>query len=35
MPFGHVDYLCTFPLGVRATLDATKGDLIIEQSAVK
>ncbi len=35
MPFGHVDYLCTLPLGVRATLNATKGDLIIEQSAVK
>lgn len=35
MPFGHVDYLCTLPLGIRATLDATKGDLTIEESAVK
>lgn len=35
MPFGHLEYLCTLPLGVRAMLDATKGDLIIEQSAVK
>ncbi len=34
-PFGHVDYTATLPLGIKATLNATKGDLIIEESAVR
>jgi muramoyltetrapeptide carboxypeptidase len=35
LPFGHVCDNATLPLGVRATLDARAGDLIIEAAAVK
>jgi len=35
LPFGHVPMNATLPVGVRATLDAIKGDLVIEESAVK
>jgi len=35
LPFGHVDLNATIPLGVRARLDAKRGDLIILESAVK
>jgi muramoyltetrapeptide carboxypeptidase len=35
LPFGHVPMNATLPIGVRATLDGTKGDLVIEESAVK
>ncbi len=35
LPFGHVPLNATLPVGVRATLDGNKGDLIIEESAVK
>ena len=33
LPFGHVPHNATIPLGVRATLDAGVGDLVIEESA--
>ena len=35
LPFGHVDLNATIPVGIRARLDANKGDLIITESAVK
>jgi muramoyltetrapeptide carboxypeptidase len=35
LPFGHVPVNATLPVGVRATLDGIKGDLLIEESAVK
>ena len=35
LPFGHVRDNATLPVGVRATLDARKGDLVIEAAAVK
>ncbi|MFM2082979.1 MAG: LD-carboxypeptidase C-terminal domain, partial [Verrucomicrobiota bacterium] len=34
LPFGHVRDNATLPLGVRATLDARQGDLVIEAAAV-
>ncbi len=34
-PFGHIKPKLTLPLGVQATLDGEKGDLIIEESAVE
>jgi len=34
LPFGHVRFNATLPIGVRATLDATNGDLLITESAV-
>jgi muramoyltetrapeptide carboxypeptidase len=34
LPFGHVPTNATLPVGIRATLDARRGDLIIEQAAV-
>jgi len=35
LPFGHVDLNATIPVGVRARLDAKRGDLIITESAVR
>ena len=35
LPFGHVPYNVTLPVGGRVTLDANKGDLIITSAAVK
>ncbi len=35
LPFGHVPYNATLPVGGRATLDAVKGDLILTSPAVK
>ena len=35
LPFGHVPYNATLPVGGRATLDALKGDLILTNPAVK
>jgi len=35
LPFGHIPLNATLPVGVRATLDAVKGDLTIDESAVK
>ena len=34
LPFGHVSLNATLPVGVKAELDATKGDLIILEPAV-
>jgi muramoyltetrapeptide carboxypeptidase len=34
LPFGHIIRTATLPVGVRATLDADRGDLIIEEPAV-
>jgi muramoyltetrapeptide carboxypeptidase len=34
LPFGHVPFNATLPIGIRATLDANKCDLIITESAV-
>jgi muramoyltetrapeptide carboxypeptidase len=35
LPFGHMPMNATLPVGVRATLDGNKGDLVIEESGVK
>ena len=35
LPFGHQPLNATLPLGVRARLDANRGDLIITEAAVK
>ena len=35
LPFGHVHHNATLPIGVRATLDAERGDLAINEAAVK
>jgi muramoyltetrapeptide carboxypeptidase len=35
LPFGHVRQNATLPLGVGATLDAVKGDLVVTEAAVK
>jgi muramoyltetrapeptide carboxypeptidase len=35
LPFGHSSLNATLPVGVRATLDAVKGDLLIAEPAVK
>jgi muramoyltetrapeptide carboxypeptidase len=35
LPFGHIPMNATLPIGVRATLDANKGDLIIDEPGVK
>jgi len=35
LPFGHIPLNATLPIGVRATLDAVKGDLVIAEAAVK
>src|SRR2546430_13108712 len=34
LPFGHIALNATLPIGVRATLDAVKGDLTITEPAV-
>ncbi len=34
LPFGHGPYNATLPLGARATLDAGRGDLVIESSTI-
>jgi len=34
LPFGHVPWNATLPVGIRATLDAHEGDLVIEEPAV-
>src|ERR1041385_1591787 len=34
-PFGHVSLNATLPLGVRATLDGVKGDLVIDEAGGK
>jgi muramoyltetrapeptide carboxypeptidase len=35
LPFGHIPLNATLPVGVRVTLDAVKGDLTIDEPAVK
>ncbi len=35
LPFGHIPLNATLPIGVRATLDGVKGDLIISEAAVR
>ena len=35
LPFGHIPLKATLPVGVRATLDAIKGDLVITEPAVR
>ena len=35
LPFGHVELNATLPFGVRARLDARRGDLIITEAAVR
>jgi len=35
LPFGHIPLNATLPVGVRVTLDARKGDLVITQPAVR
>lgn len=35
LPFGHVPLNATLPVGASATLDGLKGDLMIEEAAVK
>jgi muramoyltetrapeptide carboxypeptidase len=35
LPFGHIPLNATLPVGIRATLDALKGDLSIDESAVR
>jgi muramoyltetrapeptide carboxypeptidase len=35
LPFGHIPHNATVPIGVRATLDGSKGDLIITEPAVR
>jgi muramoyltetrapeptide carboxypeptidase len=35
LPFGHVPYNATLPVGIRVTLDATEGDLLITEAAVR
>jgi muramoyltetrapeptide carboxypeptidase len=34
LPFGHVAWNATLPVGIGATLDAHQGDLVIEERAV-
>jgi muramoyltetrapeptide carboxypeptidase len=34
LPFGHVRYNATLPVGVAAQLDADRGDLLIQEAAV-
>jgi muramoyltetrapeptide carboxypeptidase len=35
LPFGHVAENATLPIGIRATLDANRGRLILDQAAVR
>ena len=35
LPFGHIPLNATLPVGIRATLDAEKGDLVITEPAVR
>lgn len=35
LPFGHIPLNATLPIGIRATLDGQKGDLTIDEPAVK
>jgi muramoyltetrapeptide carboxypeptidase len=35
LPFGHVPFNATLPIGVRVTLDANRGDLRVTEPAVR
>jgi muramoyltetrapeptide carboxypeptidase len=35
LPFGHIEFNATIPIGARARLDADNGDLIVLEAAVK
>jgi muramoyltetrapeptide carboxypeptidase len=35
LPFGHIPLNATLPIGIRATLDGEKGDLVIIEPAVR
>jgi muramoyltetrapeptide carboxypeptidase LdcA involved in peptidoglycan recycling len=35
LPYGHVPHNATLPVGVTATLDAKRGDLVIDAPAVR
>ena len=35
LPFGHIPFNATLPVGIRATLDADQGDLTINEGAVR
>jgi muramoyltetrapeptide carboxypeptidase LdcA involved in peptidoglycan recycling len=35
LPFGHIALNATLPVGVRVTLDAVNGDLIVTDPAVR
>jgi muramoyltetrapeptide carboxypeptidase len=35
LPFGHIPLNATLPVGVRATLDGERGDLVISEAAVR
>ena len=35
LPFGHVPYNATLPVGIKATLDGSKGDLVITEPATR
>jgi muramoyltetrapeptide carboxypeptidase len=35
LPFGHIPLNATLPVGVRATLDGVKGDLVVTDAAVR
>ena len=35
LPFGHIPLNATIPVGARATLDAIKGDLVIDEAVVR
>ena len=35
LPFGHIPLNATLPIGVRAVLDGIKGDLVIDEAAVR
>jgi len=35
LPFGHIRHNATLPVGARVTLDGEKGDLVVEEAAVR
>jgi muramoyltetrapeptide carboxypeptidase len=35
LPFGHIRFNATLPIGVKVTLDANKGDLLVAEPAVR
>ncbi|MCX7719147.1 MAG: LD-carboxypeptidase [Candidatus Sumerlaeaceae bacterium] len=35
LPFGHIEDYATLPMGCRASVDAARGDLVVEEAAVR